>query len=79
MKTPAEAALAPLGETKTTTGTSLAIMSLTMFLIEVSRPPGVSSSMIMASAFISFAFFMLLPMNSDATGFITPLNFTTST
>ncbi len=47
--------------------------------MDVSRPPGVSSSIISASAFISAAFLMDLPIYSEATGLITPLTVMTST
>ncbi len=43
-----------------------------MSLIEVSSPPGVSSSMTMASTPASLALSMLLVMNSAATGLMTP-------
>ena len=79
MNTPADAALLPLGETKTITGTSLPIISFTIFLMEVSSPPGVSSSITRASTFFSFAFLILFPINSDETGLITPLTVITIT
>ena len=50
MNAPAEAALAPAGDTKTTTGTFAPIIRCTISLMELSSPPGVSSSMITAVA-----------------------------
>src|SRR5438046_10551460 len=46
MYIPAEAARAPEGETKITTGTGAPSIFLMMSRMEVSRPPGVSSAMI---------------------------------
>ena len=43
MKVPADAALAPEGETYTTTGTGDSWIAPTMSRVELSRPPGVSS------------------------------------
>ncbi len=60
INTPAEAALAPPGDTYTITGTSLAVILLTIDLMEVSSPPGVSSSMTRASAFSFSASSILL-------------------
>ena len=54
-------------------------MFLTISLIDVSRPPGVSSSMTTASRFCSLALLMLLPIYSADAGFITPLTVSTST
>jgi hypothetical protein len=50
MNVPAEPAQAPRGETNTSTGTSALRMALTMSLVELRRPPGVSSSRTSASA-----------------------------
>ena len=50
MKTPAEVADAPRGETNTITGSRAFWMSLTMSSVELTRPPGVSSSITIASA-----------------------------
>ena len=50
MYIPAEAARAPEGETKTTTGTGAPSIFLMMLRMDVSRPPGVSSAMISAPA-----------------------------
>ena len=57
--TPAEAARAPLGDTKTTTGTLLASMFWTIKRIDSANPPGVSSSMMMQAAPCSSA--VLIP------------------
>ncbi|MPM73739.1 hypothetical protein SDC9_120721 [bioreactor metagenome] len=43
MKAPAEAALAPLGETHTTTGTFDSSIAVVIPLMELTSPPGVSS------------------------------------
>ena len=50
MNTPAEAALAPEGETNTTIGISALTISWIMSRMAVSRPPGVSNSMMQATA-----------------------------
>src|SRR5437764_3108931 len=50
MYMPAEAARAPDGETKTTTGTGAASTFLMMLRMEVSSPPGVSMAMMSAVA-----------------------------
>jgi len=72
MKTPAEAALAPLGETYTTTGTWLFIIALTIWRIDLSSPPGVSSFITRHWAFSWEATFKALSRRSAATGLIGP-------
>ena len=49
IQTPAEAARAPFGETYTITGTGETSSSCTIFRIELSSPPGVSSTITAAA------------------------------
>jgi len=50
MNVPAEAAQAPRGDTYTTTGSSAFRIAVTMSLVDVTSPPGVSSSITRAAA-----------------------------
>jgi len=50
MKNPAEAARAPPGVTKTTTGTAEVVMALVMSRVVSTNPPGVSSSITTSTA-----------------------------
>ena len=58
--TPAEAAYAPAGETKTTTGNGAASKACTMSRVVESKPPGVSSVMTKTPQPSSFRFFYRL-------------------
>ena len=51
MNTPADAAWDPAGETYTIIGIGDSRKSVTIFLVDVSKPPGVFSFMIRHSAF----------------------------
>ncbi len=55
MRTPADAARAPDGETYTATGTLVLRIACTIWRIAVSSPPGVSSSTTRSAAFSSSA------------------------
>ena len=68
MKTPAEAARAPVGATYTTTGTSAFMMLCTIERIERSRPPGVSSRTTSASARTARARSMAVSRRRTVTG-----------
>src|SRR2546425_2044120 len=72
MKTPAEAARAPVGATYTMTGTSALNMRWTIARIERSSPPGVSSWMTSAWARSAWARSMAMPTRRSVTGLITP-------
>jgi len=70
IRTPAEAARAPLGATYTMTGTGEFRMDCTMSRIAVSRPPGVSNCRMTHAAPLEAASFTPLSMYSLITGLI---------
>src|SRR2546422_467132 len=72
MKTPAEAARAPVGATNTMTGNSAFIMRWTIARIARSSPPGVSSWMTSAWARSAWARSIARPTSRSVTGLITP-------
>jgi len=69
-KTPAEAALAPAGETKTMVSFSERRISCTMFLVESSSPPGVSRIIIIESKSSSLRSLKPLEIYLSVTGVI---------
>src|SRR5438094_563538 len=79
MKTPAEAARAPVGPTHTTTGISALSRRWQIARIERSRPPGVSSWMTSACAPPAFARVSALSMRRSVTGLMTPSMTTVAT
>ena len=79
MKTPAEAARAPVGATYTTTGTSELRISCTIDRMERSSPPGVSSWMTRATACSLRARSSALVTMRTVTGLITPSTVTSAT
>ena len=79
MKTPAEAARAPVGATYTTTGTSALRIRCAMLRIDFSSPPGVSRRMTRARAPSARARSMADSTSRTVTGLITPSMVRTST
>src|SRR5207247_5796501 len=72
MKTPAEAARAPVGATKMITGTSAFNIRWTITRMDRSSPPGVSSWMMSAWARSLLARSIASPTRRSVTGLITP-------
>ncbi len=70
MKKPAEAARAPPGVTKTTTGTEDVVIALVMSRVVSTSPPGVSSSMTTSDASRSAASSKTLSMNCCEAGWM---------
>src|SRR5881409_3244349 len=79
MKTPAEAARAPVGPTHTTTGISALSRRWQIARIERSRPPGVSSWITSACAPSAFARAIALSTSRSVTGLMTPSTTTVAT
>ena len=79
MKKPAEAAWAPLGATKITTGVRAPSTAVVMSRVEVISPPAVSSSTITAAAPRRSASWMASAISSAETGWIGDFTVTTST
>ncbi len=72
MKVPAEPAQAPCGDTYTTIGTVALSIAWMMSLVAETRPPGVSSSRISATAPSAALCAIAAWMKSDEAGLIEP-------